>query len=299
MSRSIFLRGFDQEIGEQIGTYMEKHGTRMIRRCTPVKFETVEGDEAGEDGNENGGRVKCTYKNLDFGFEASEVFDTVLLAVGRDACTSTIGLESAGVVVSPSNNKVIVDEYDRTNVDNIFAIGDAVDTRQELTPVAIKSGERLAERLFGGKPELKMDYNTVPTTVFTPLEYGCVGMSEELATEVYGEENIDVYHSYMKPLEWQTNHEMHDEKKGVMHREDNACFAKMIVHSKEDERVIGLHYLGPNAGEIVQGFSVAVKCGATKADFDDTVGIHPTVAEEFTMLKVTKRSGKDPTKKGC
>ena len=294
MARSIFLRGFDQEVAEHIGNYMERHGTKMIKRCVPVGFERITDEE-----DENKGRIRCTYKNLDFGFETSEVFDTVLLAVGRNACTAEVNLEAAGVELNPKTGKVLVDEYDQTTAKNIYAIGDAVDTRQELTPVAIKSGERLADRLFGGRPEFKMDYNEVPTTVFTPLEYGCVGMSEELAIETHGEENLEVYHSYLRPLEWKTNQEFHDIKKGVEHREDNSCFLKMVTLKHENERVIGLHYVGPNAGELMQGFALAVKLKATKADFDDTVGIHPTVAEEFTVLKVTKSSGKDPTKRGC
>ncbi len=245
------------------------------------------------------GRIRCTYKNTDFGFENAECYDTVLLAVGREACTKGLGLETTGVQIHPKSKKIVVDKYDRTSVGHIFAIGDAVDTRQELTPVAIKSGQRLASRLFGGQPELTMDYNEVPTTVFTPLEYGCVGMSEELAIETYGQERLEVYHSYLKPLEWATNHEFHDAKKGIEHREDNVCFAKVIVDKADDERVLGMHYIGPNAGEIIQGFAVAIKCKATKADLDDTVGIHPTVAEEFTMMKITKSSGVDPSKRGC
>ena len=293
MARSIFLRGFDQEVAEHIGSYMERHGTKMIRRCVPVKFEKVE-----DESDPNHGMIACTYKNLDFEFETTEYFDTVLLAVGRTACTD-VNLEAAGVELNPKTGKVLVDEYDKTSAGNIYAIGDAVDTRQELTPVAIKSGERLADRLFGGRPDYKMDYLEVPTTVFTPLEYGCVGMSEELAKETYGEDKLEVYHSYLRPLEWKTNQEFYDLKKGIEHREDNTCFFKLITLKEENQRVVGLHYVGPNAGEVVQGFAVAVKLGATKADFDDTVGIHPTVAEEFTMLKVTKSSGKDPTKRGC
>jgi thioredoxin reductase (NADPH) len=294
MCRSIFLRGFDQEIAEHIGNYMERHGTKMIKRCVPVKFEKVT-----EEGDPNQGMIRCTYKNLDFGFETCEYFDTVLLAVGRDACTSQVNLEAAGIELNPKTGKVLVDEYDQTTAKNIFAIGDAVDTRQELTPVAIKSGERLADRLFGGKPEFKMDYNEVATTVFTPLEYGCVGMSEELAVETYGMDNLEIYLSQLRPLEWKTNQEFHDAKNTVPHREDNACFFKLITLKTENERVVGLHYVGPHAGEVVQGFALAVKLNATKADFDDTVGIHPTVAEEFTTLKVTRRSGEDPTKRGC
>ena len=108
-----------------------------------------------------------------------------------------------------------------------------------------------------------------------------------------------IFCRYLKPLEWKTNHEFHDMKKGIEHREDNQCFFKLIALKTEEERAVGLHYVGPNAGEVMQGFALAMKLGAKKADFDDTVGIHPTVAEEFTTLKVTKSSGQDPTKRGC
>merc|ERR1712046_225749 len=114
----------------------------------------------------------------------------------------------------------------QTNVPNIYAIGDVLEQRQELTPVAIQAGTLLARRLYKGAT-LAMDYDCVPTTVFTPLEYGCVGVSEELAGERYGEENIEVYISAMKPLEWQLNHEEHN---GVPVREDNVCYAKIITH---------------------------------------------------------------------
>ena len=133
-----------------------------------------------------------------------------------------------------------------------------------MTPVAIKAGVRLAHRIFGddGKPKLKMNYDLVPTTVFTPLEYGCVGMSEELAKEAC-EENIESFLSYFKPLEWTVNHAAHDN--GNMHREDNACFAKVVVNKADSDRVVGLHYLGPNAGEVTQGYN-----GGDENEHDET-----------------------------
>lgn len=282
MVRSILLRGFDQEIAEQIGGYMERHGTRFIHETVPTKFEKV------------ADKIMVHWKNLKTGIEGQEEFDTVLLALGRDAITKDLGLENAGVEIDRSTGKIPATN-EQTNVANIFAIGDVLESRQELTPVAIKAGELLSARLFGGATK-QMDYNQVPTTVFTPLEYGCVGLSEEEAIAKYGEENLEVYISYYKPLEWCTNHEEHN---GVQVREDSACYAKLITHLPDNERVIGLHVLGPNAGEVTQGFAVAIKCGATKEDFDTTVGIHPTTAEEFTTLKVTKRSGVDARKKGC
>jgi len=285
--RSVFLRGFDAEIAKQIVGHMERHGTRMIRDTTPQKFEKTED-----------GKIKVEFKNTMFGNKFKEEFDTVVLAVGRDAVTEGLNLPAAGVEFNPKNGKIpCVDE--QTNVSHIYAIGDVLDTRQELTPVAIKAGVRLAHRIFGddGKPKLKMNYDLVPTTVFTPLEYGCVGMSEELAKETYGEENIESFLSYFKPLEWTVNHAAHDN--GNMHREDNACFAKVVVNKADSDRVVGLHYLGPNAGEVTQGYAVAMKMNMTKQDLDGTVGIHPTVSEQFTTMSITRSSGEDPQSKGC
>eukprot|EP00741_Cyanophora_paradoxa_P008397 tig00001307_g8124.t1 len=275
MARSIFLRGFDQEAAEMVASYMEDHGTKMLRQCVPERVElTPEG------------RKRCTWKNLLSGAEASDEFDTILFAIGRSPFLEKLNIHAAGLFVDPSSGKLVCDDEDRTNVPSVFAIGDVVSGRPELTPVAIQAGVLLARRLFAGS-KVKMDYDTVPTTIFTPLEYGCCGLSEEDAIAKYGEAYIDAYVSFFKPLEWT-----------VSHRPDNRCYAKLLVHVPTD-KVVGLHILAPNAGEITQGFALAMKCGATKEQFDCTVGIHPTTAEEFTTLAVTKRSGKDPKKKGC
>ena len=186
-------------------------------------------------------------------------------------------------------------EHEQTNVPHIYAIGDVIDgdalsppsALTELTPVAIQAGKLLASRLYAGGTE-QMDYQGVPTTIYTPLEYGCVGLAEEDAEVKYGKDNLEVYHSYFKPLEWT-----------VPHRGDNACYAKLICNKLDSERVVGLHVCGPNSGEMTQGFAVALKCGATKADFDKTVGIHPTNVEQFTTLHVTKASGGSAETTGC
>jgi thioredoxin reductase (NADPH) len=128
-------------------------------------------------------------------------FGSVLLAIGRNAVTEGVHLENAGVIVNPKNKKVIVDDNERSNAPHIWAIGDCADVRLELTPAAIKAGLYLARRLFA-EGTLKIDYVNVPTTVFTPLEYGCVGYSEEAAYEIYGKDNIEVYHSSFTSLEW-------------------------------------------------------------------------------------------------
>jgi len=216
----------------------------------------------------------------------SDVFDTVLFATGRNADTVQLGMDKAGVKID-TNGKIHVHDNDQTSVPHIYAIGDVSKGRPELTPPAIKAGKLLANRLFDGSHEL-MDYVNIPTTVFTPLEYGAVGYSEEDAIAKFGEDNIEVYHTYFQPLEFY-----------LPNKEENSCYVKMICNRAENDRVIGFHILGPNAGEITQGYAVAIKLGATKKHFEDTVGIHPTISEEVVILDKTKRSGVEPKKSGC
>jgi len=170
---------------------------------------------------------------------------------------------------------------------NIYAIGDVMEGCPELTPVAIQAGKMLARRLFDGKTEA-MDYKNVCTTVFTPLEYGTVGWSEDDAKGEFGEENVEVYHSNFTPLEWSLSE----------HRAKHPAFAKIVV-DKSSNQVLGMHFLGPHAGEVTQGFGVAIKKGITMDDLHETVGIHPTSAEVLTDLDVTKSSGASADAKGC
>jgi len=276
MVRSILLRGFDRECAENIGKYMEAQGCTFHYACSPTKLEKTDD-----------GRIKVTWKNSksDSGVECSDVFDTVMFATGRVADTNGLNLKAAGVETAKNGKFDVVNE--RTNVDNIFAIGDVVNGGQELTPVAIQAGKLLSRRLVTGSNRL-MDYDKVATTVFTPLEYGCIGYSEEDAIAEFGADNIDVYMKEYTALE-----------QSMVPHEGNPHVSKLIVLRTEMERVIGFHYLGPNAGEVTQGFSLAMKLGATKDDFDDVVGIHPTVAENFTILNVTKRSGKATSSAAC
>lgn len=176
---------------------------------------------------------------------------------------------------------------EQTNVPYVYAIGDILEGKIELTPVAIQAGKLLARRLFGGRLE-KCDYTSVPTTVFTPLEYGCCGLSEEKAIEMYQKENLEVFHTLFWPLEWT-----------VAGRDNNTCYTKIICNKSDNNRVIGFHILGPSAGEVTQGFAAAMKCGLTKQLLDDTIGIHPTCGEILTSLDITKASGRDITQKGC
>jgi thioredoxin reductase (NADPH) len=154
--------------------------------------------------------------------------------------------------------------------------------------VAIQAGILLAGRLFGGR-SAPMDYEKVCTTVFTPIEYSCVGISEDDAIARFGKENIEVYHREFLPLEWSLS----------LSRSHSNGFAKVIVDKTPDENVLGIHYLGPNAGEVMQGYGVAMKQGLTFKTLTDTVAIHPTSAEELVTLSVTKSSGEDAAAGGC
>lgn len=145
----------------------------------------------------------------------------------------------------------------------------------------------LAERLFGGSSEV-MDYNLVATTVFTPIEYSACGLAEEDAMALWGEDKLEVYHSAFKPLEWVFDQES----------EPDSCYCKVVV-AKESGKVLGIHYVGPQAGEVMQGYAVAMKCGVTWAQFKATVGIHPTCAEEMVVMSKKKSEGGDAQKDGC
>lgn len=258
--RSILLRGFDQQIAELIGEAIVEHGARLLRATLPTRIERAAG-----------GRLAVTLRHSETGAESVELFDTVFTATGRVADTARLGLDAAGVRAQADGKLACV--HEQTNVPHIYAVGDVVAGRPELTPVAIMAGRLLARRLFGGATE-GMDYERIPTTVFTPLEYGCVGLSEEDAIAKFGAGAVEVFHANYTPLEWAV----------VEARPQGKCYAKLIVHTADDERVVGFHVLGPNAGEITQGWGAAIRLGATYQSFISTVGIHPTSSEEFTTL---------------
>ncbi len=280
MVRSILLRGFDRDIADKIGEDMEQnHGVKFLREAVVAKMEKTAG-----------GKISVAWKPAKSGAgtsSGSAEFDTVLAAIGRRADTAKLGLDKAGVQSSSRNGKIPCTD-EQTNVPHIYAIGDVVVGVPELTPVAIQSGRLLSNRLFG-KTATAMDYGLVATTVFTPTEYGTIGMSEEEALEKLGEDRVEVYHQSFTPLEWSLTRE----------RPENSCYTKLVVDTEDSERVVGLHFLGPHAGEVVQGFAVAMRCGATYSDFHDTVGIHPTCSERICDLRVTKSSGVSADSSGC
>jgi len=227
-------------------------------------------------------KIKVTFSD-----DSEEEFDTVLAAVGRTADTSKLGLENTKVRVNPKNGKILT-KFEQTDSPNIYAIGDVMEGCPELTPVAIQAGILLSRRLFGGSKE-PMNYKAISTTVFTPIEYGTVGYSEEEAFETFGKENIEVFHKSFVPLEWSLSES----------RAHHTAFTKVIVDKANNGLILGIHYLGPSAGEVMQGYGVALKKGITFKDLADTVGIHPTSAEEIVTLSVTKSSGEDAAAGGC
>ncbi|XP_039194143.1 thioredoxin reductase 1, cytoplasmic isoform X2 [Crotalus tigris] len=279
MVRSILLRGFDQDMANKIGDHMEEHGVKFIRKYVPTEIERIKEGTPG--------LLKVTAQSTENSEIIEGEYNTVLLAIGRDACTKNIGLQKVGVRINENTGKIPVNNKEQTNVPYIYAIGDVLEGKPELTPVAIQAGRLLVRRLYDGA-FTKCDYINIPTTVFTPLEYGACGYSEEKAIERFGNNRIEVYHSYFWPLEWT-----------VPSRDNNKCYAKVICNLADRNRVIGFHVLGPNAGEITQGFAAAMKCGMTKEQLDSTIGIHPVCAEIFTTLSVTKRSGGNVVQSGC
>uniref|UniRef100_A0AC34QVS2 Thioredoxin reductase n=1 Tax=Panagrolaimus sp. JU765 TaxID=591449 RepID=A0AC34QVS2_9BILA len=284
MVRSILLRGFDTDMAERIGKHMKKKGIKFLN-AVPVRFEQLKERTETEPG-----RIKVHFKLVKedgTSEEASEEFDTVLLAIGRDAKTEDLGLDKIGAKLSKAG-KLICRVDQNLTMPNIYAVGDVLDGCPELTPVAIHAGRALVRRVFTGNLEVT-EYWSVPTTVFTPLEYGCCGMSEDDAIKKFGKDNIVIYHNVFYPLEY-TVPERNDDME--------SCYLKLIC-IKESERVIGFHILTPNAGEITQGFGIALKMNATKADFDRLIGIHPTVAENFTTLNVVRKEGEELEASGC
>jgi thioredoxin reductase (NADPH) len=282
MVRSILLRGFDRECVVMIEKDLVRRGLKILPHCTPDKVELLEPVEEGEP--TTGKKKRVTWTDED-GKSQSAEFDTVFAAIGRAPDSKALGLDEAGVALA--KNGKIVCENEQTSLPHVYAIGDVVYGKPELTPVAIKAGRLLARRLFGGSSQ-GFDYKAIATTIFTPLEYGVVGLSEEDAMEKLGEENVDAFLSKYKPLEWTLNY----------HRGEEMAFAKVIVDLRTDE-VVGLHYVGPNAGEVTQGFGAAIRMGLTYQALRDTVGIHPTCAEEFTTLEVSRSSGAPIEKGSC
>ncbi|MFA9413917.1 MULTISPECIES: glutathione-disulfide reductase [unclassified Streptococcus] len=200
----------------------------------------------------------------------SYTVDTLIWAIGRKPNISGFNLEATGVALN-NRGYIATNEFEETNIDGIYALGD-VNGKIELTPVAVAAGRRLSERLFNGQTGLKLDYTNVATVVFSHPAIGTVGLTEEEAKNTYGEDQIKVYTSTFTSMYTAV----------TSHRQ--ICKMKLVV-AGDKEKVVGLHGIGYGVDEMIQGFAVAIKMGATKTDFDNTVAIHPTGAEEFVTMR--------------
>ncbi|MCG7546414.1 glutathione-disulfide reductase [Pseudoalteromonas sp. Of7M-16] len=250
------LRNFDPMIVETLTEVMDKEGATLHTNATP-KALVKEAD----------GSVTLQLENGE-----SHTVDQVIWAIGREPVTDLINLDATDVETT-EKGYVKVDEWQNTSVSGIYALGDIMEGGIELTPVAVKAGRMLAERLFNPElPNAKMDYNLVPTVVFSHPPIGTIGLTEPEAIAQYGEENIKVYNSTFAAMYTAV----------TQHRQP--CRMKLVCAGPE-EKVIGLHGIGFAVDEMIQGFGVAMKMGATKADFDSVVAIHPTGSEEFVTMR--------------
>ena len=248
------LRGFDQGIVEVLVEEMKKNGQPLHTHKVPQKLEKLDNGDI----------------QIHFEDGTTHTSQKVIWAVGRKANVQQLNLEVAGVELT-ERGFIQVDEYQNTTTSGIYALGD-VSGEKELTPVAIKAGRTLAERLFNGKTDAKMDYELIPTVVFSHPAIGSIGLTQEQAEAKYGTENIKVYQSTFAGMYSAI----------TVHRQMTKL---KLITLGEEEKVIGLHGIGEGIDEMIQGFAVAVKMGATKADFDATVAIHPTASEEFVTMR--------------
>ena len=248
------LRTFDKDIVDVLVDEMAKSGPTLHTHANATEV------------------VKNADDSLTISFDNGETItvDCLIWAIGRAANTSGFGLEKTGVKLTEKGT-IYSDEFENTSVPGIYALGD-VTGKLDLTPVAVKAGRQLSERLFNNKADAKLDYTDVATVVFSHPVIGSVGLTEEKAVAKYGAENIKVYKSSFTPMYTALG--------------DNRQPSTMkLVTLGEDEKIIGLHGIGYGVDEMIQGFSVAIKMGATKADFDNTVAIHPTGSEEFVTMR--------------
>ena len=248
------LRTFDKDIVDVLVDEMAKSGPTLHTHANATEV------------------VKNADDSLTISFDNGETItvDCLIWAIGRAANTSGFGLEKTGVKLTEKGT-IYSDEFENTSVPGIYALGD-VTGKLDLTPVAVKAGRQLSERLFNNKADAKLDYTDVATVVFSHPVIGSVGLTEEKAIAKYGAENIKVYKSSFTPMYTALG--------------DNRQPSTMkLVTLGEDEKIIGLHGIGYGVDEMIQGFSVAIKMGATKADFDNTVAIHPTGSEEFVTMR--------------
>lgn len=249
------LRSFDPLIVETLVEVMESEGPTLHTNATPASV------------------VKNADGSLTLTLEdgRSQTVDCLIWAIGREPSTDNINLAAAGVKTSDSGH-IVVDKFQNTSVPGIYAVGDNITGAVELTPVAVAAGRRLSERLFNNKPDEHLDYSNIPTVVFSHPPIGTVGLSEPAAREQYGDDAVKVYKSSFTAMYTAV----------TAHRQP--CRMKLVCVGPE-EKIVGIHGIGYGMDEMLQGFAVALKMGATKKDFDNTVAIHPTGSEEFVTMR--------------
>ncbi len=251
--RQRLLDSFEEEVTDALQDNLRQHGVRLHFgfKASALHRDGVAG-------------VRLAFTTGD----TSETFDKVILATGRQPNTEGLGLEQAGVQLD-RYGFIMVDDYQTTSAPNIFAVGD-VTPRPALTPVAIAAARRLMDRVYGGKVDAKLDYDTIATVIFAHPPLARVGLTEAEARARFGD-SVSVYRSNFRPM-------LH----ALANSPQRSLFK--LVCAGEDERVVGLHLVGEGSDEIMQGFAVAIKRGITKQDLDDTVAIHPTAAEEVVLM---------------
>ncbi|OUR67138.1 glutathione-disulfide reductase, partial [Cycloclasticus sp. 46_83_sub15_T18] len=248
------LRQFDSMLGTELSKAMQQQGIQLVLQTSPSSIEK----------NEQGKLII----NSEQGALEGE-FDELIWAIGRQANTDSLNIEKAAVSVD-KKGFIVTDQWQQTTQQNIYSVGD-VTGRAALTPVAIAAARRLSDRLFNGQTERKLDYDLIPSVIFSHPPIGTIGLTEQQAKEQYGEQ-VKIYTSSFNPM----TQALSDVKQPTTMK---------LVTVGDDEKIIGCHLFGESSDEILQGFAVAIKMGATKKDFDDTIAIHPTNAEELVTMR--------------
>jgi len=255
-----FLRTFDPMIQEKVVAEYERQGIHLHKQSSQSKIEDL-GD----------GMKRIHYSDTKGENQTLDV-DCLLWAIGRSPEVEDLNLKAVGVKQDKKGH-IPVDDYQNTNVSNIFALGDVCDKNFELTPVAIAAGRKLSDRLFGGQKDAHLVYDNIPSVVFAHPEVGSVGLTEPEAREKYGDA-VKVYSTSFTAMYY-----------AMMEADNKGPTAYKLVCTGPEEKVVGLHIMGIGSSEMLQGFGVAIKMGATKKDFDSCVAIHPTSAEELVTMK--------------
>jgi glutathione reductase (NADPH) len=251
--RGRLMGGFDEEMAYGLGEEMEQHGIRVHYECQIVAAHETDG---------------VILLDCDRGDHPGP-FDALIVAIGREANTASLDIGTIGLATSGVDGHIAIDDWQNTSVDGVYAVGDVTE-RMALTPVAVSAARKLVDRLFGGKPEAKLDYQNIPSVVFSHPPLGTIGMSEQQAREAYGAD-VHLYKQSFVPMQL------------ALARRPITTRFKLICVGKES-RIVGMQMLGPGVDEILQGFAVAIKMGACKSDFDDTLAVHPTSAEEMVLM---------------